>query len=159
KRAELEKAKTDLERAESEYNLEQAAVLRHGKIPELTNELHEMEEQAEVHKESENRLVQKSVTEDENAWAIARITGIPVTRLVKEDREKLLQLSSRIKERLIGQDEAVEAVTDAVIRSKAGIQDPNRPLGSFLFLGPTGVGKTELAKNLALELFDSPDEM
>ena len=159
KRSELEKAKLDLEQAEAEYNLEQAAVLRHGKIPALKAELKELEEQAESQKQSDTRLVQESVTEVEIAAVVSRLTGIPVTRIVKGEREKLLQLGERMKEKIIGQDEAVGAVTDAVIRSKAGIQDPNRPLGSFLFLGPTGVGKTELAKTLATELFDSEDEM
>ena len=159
KRSELEKAKADLEYAESEYDLEKAAVLRHGRIPELKAELDELEKKAETQKKSDSSLVQESVTETEIASVVSRLTGIPINRIVKGEREKLLQLDTRIKEKIIGQDEAVEAVTDAVIRSKAGIQDPDRPLGSFLFLGPTGVGKTELAKTLANELFDSEDEM
>lgn len=159
KRSELDKAKTELDYAENEYDLEKAAVLRHGRIPELQKELELLEEKAENQKQSDTRLVQEAVTDEEIAVVVSRLTGIPISRLVKEEREKLLTLDERMKERIIGQDEAVEAVTNAVIRSKAGIQAPERPLGSFLFLGPTGVGKTELAKTLADELFDSSNEM
>lgn len=159
KRSELDKAKRDLEEAEGDYNLEQAAVLRHGKIPALEKELQELETAHASQSAHVERLVQESVTEDEIASVVARLTGIPVNRLVKGEREKLLNLNERIKERVIGQDEAVNSVTDAVIRARAGIQDPNRPLGSFLFLGPTGVGKTELAKTLAENLFDSQEHM
>ncbi|WP_028273064.1 ATP-dependent chaperone ClpB [Atopococcus tabaci] len=159
KRSELEKAKRDLEEAEGDYNLEQAAVLRHGKIPALEKELKELEQAHASQSDRMERLVQESVTEEEIAAVVARVTGIPVNRLVKGEREKLLHLNERIKQRVIGQDEAVDRVTDAIIRARAGIQNPNRPLGSFLFLGPTGVGKTELAKTLAENLFDSQEHM
>ncbi|MEG0288526.1 MAG: AAA family ATPase, partial [Carnobacterium sp.] len=121
--------------------------------------LKELEAEQNEEQSSSQRLVQESVTENEIAVVVGRVTGIPVTRLVKGEREKLLHLADTLHERVIGQDEAVESVTDAVIRARAGLQDPNRPLGSFLFLGPTGVGKTELAKALAENLFDSQDRM
>ena len=159
KRSEIEKARRELEDAESNYDLERAAVLRHGQIPALEKELKELEAENLKDQEDKQRLVQESVTENEIAIVVGRITGIPVTRLVKGEREKLLHLADTLHERVIGQDEAVESVTDAVIRARAGLQDPNRPLGSFLFLGPTGVGKTELAKALAENLFDSQERM
>ena len=159
KRAEIEQARRELEDAESNYDLERAAVLRHGQIPALEKELKELEAEQNEEQSSSQRLVQESVTENEIAVVVGRVTGIPVTRLVKGEREKLLHLADTLHERVIGQDEAVESVTDAVIRARAGLQDPNRPLGSFLFLGPTGVGKTELAKALAENLFDSQDRM
>ena len=155
KRAELDKAKRELEDAESNYDLERAAVLRHGTIPQLGKELTELESKAK----NDDKLVQEAVTEDEIATVVGRLTGIPVNKLVEGDREKLMKLNETLHKRVIGQDEAVDAVSDAVIRSRAGLQDPNRPLGSFLFLGPTGVGKTELAKALAETLFDSEDHM
>lgn len=136
--------------------MERAAVLRHGTIPQLEKELKELEAKA---KDSEIKMVQESVTENEIAQVVGRLTGIPVTKLVEGEREKLIKLNETLHKRVIGQDEAVDAVSDAVIRSRAGLQDPNRPLGSFLFLGPTGVGKTELAKALAENLFDSEDHM
>ncbi|HAQ1745516.1 TPA: ATP-dependent chaperone ClpB [Enterococcus faecium] len=156
KRAEIDKAKHELEDAENNYDLERAAVLRHGTIPQLEKELKELEAKA---KDSEIKMVQESVTENEIAQVVGRLTGIPVTKLVEGEREKLIKLNETLHKRVIGQDEAVDAVSDAVIRSRAGLQDPNRPLGSFLFLGPTGVGKTELAKALAENLFDSEDHM
>ncbi|MDQ8344950.1 ATP-dependent chaperone ClpB [Enterococcus faecium] len=156
KRAEIDKAKHELEDAENNYDLERAAVLRHGTIPQLEKELKELETKA---KDSEIKMVQESVTENEIAQVVGRLTGIPVTKLVEGEREKLIKLNETLHKRVIGQDEAVDAVSDAVIRSRAGLQDPNRPLGSFLFLGPTGVGKTELAKALAENLFDSEDHM
>lgn len=159
KRSEIEKARRELEDAESNYDLERAAVLRHGQIPALEKELKELEAENLKDQENKQRLVQESVTENEIATVVGRITGIPVTKLVKGEREKLLHLADTLHERVIGQDEAVESVTDAVIRARAGLQDPNRPLGSFLFLGPTGVGKTELAKALAENLFDSQERM
>lgn len=159
KRSEIEKARRELEDAESNYDLERAAVLRHGQIPALEKELKELEAENLKDQENKQRLVQESVTENEIAAVVGRITGIPVTKLVKGEREKLLHLADTLHERVIGQDEAVESVTDAVIRARAGLQDPNRPLGSFLFLGPTGVGKTELAKALAENLFDSQERM
>ncbi|KAF1304688.1 MULTISPECIES: ATP-dependent chaperone ClpB [Enterococcus] len=156
KREEIDKAKHELEDAENNYDLERAAVLRHGTIPQLEKELHELEEKG---KAEGVRMVQESVTENEIAAVVGRLTGIPVTKLVEGEREKLLKLNDTLHQRVIGQDEAVDAVSDAVIRSRAGLQDPNRPLGSFLFLGPTGVGKTELAKALAENLFDSEEHM
>ncbi|WP_407370501.1 ATP-dependent chaperone ClpB [Carnobacterium sp.] len=159
KRAEIEKARHELEEAESNYDLERAAVLRHGQIPALEKELKNLEEEQLAAQGNSTRLVQESVTDEEIAVVIGRMTGIPVSRLVKGEREKLMHLDTSLSERVIGQDEAVQSVSDAVIRARAGIQDPNRPLGSFLFLGPTGVGKTELAKALAENLFDSQDHM
>ncbi|MGB6178402.1 ATP-dependent chaperone ClpB [Carnobacterium sp.] len=159
KRSEIEQARRELEDAESNYDLERAAILRHGQIPTLEKELKELEAENLKEQEDKQRLVQESVTENEIAVVVGRMTGIPVTRLVKGEREKLLHLADTLHERVIGQDEAVESVTDAVIRARAGLQDPNRPIGSFLFLGPTGVGKTELAKALAENLFDSQERM
>ncbi|MHC5248111.1 ATP-dependent chaperone ClpB [Enterococcus sp. LJL90] len=156
KRAEIDKARHELEDAENNYDLERAAVLRHGTIPELEKELKALEAKNEA---SNLRMVQESVTENEIAEVVGRLTGIPVTKLVEGEREKLMKLNDTLHQRVIGQDEAVTAVSDAVLRSRAGLQDPNRPLGSFLFLGPTGVGKTELAKALAENLFDSEDHM
>ncbi|MGO3002375.1 MAG: ATP-dependent chaperone ClpB [Pseudolactococcus laudensis] len=157
KRAELEQARFDLENAENEYNLEQAAVLRHGTIPKLEKEVADLEDAQE--KDAGTHLVQESVTDQEIAEVIGRLTGIPVTKLVEGEKEKLLHLADTLHQRVVGQDEAVNAVSDAIIRSRAGLQDPNKPLGSFLFLGPTGVGKTELAKSLAEDLFDSENHM
>uniref|UniRef100_UPI0034A4CB70 AAA family ATPase n=2 Tax=Enterococcus TaxID=1350 RepID=UPI0034A4CB70 len=156
KRAEIDKAKHELEDAENNYDLERAAVLRHGTIPQLEKELAELEAKNQA---EGVRMVQESVTENEIALVVGRLTGIPVAKLVEGEREKLLKLNETLHQRVIGQDEAVDAVSDAVIRSRAGLQDPNRPLGSFLFLGPTGVGKTELAKALAVNLFDLEDHM
>lgn len=159
KREKLDQLRHELEDAEGRYDLERAAVLRHGEIPALEKELKELEDSQAQLDSNVNRLVQESVTEEEIALVVGRLTGIPVNRLVKGEREKLLNLAENMKSRVIGQDEAVESVTDAVIRARAGIQNPNKPLGSFLFLGPTGVGKTELAKTLAENLFDSQDHM
>lgn len=156
KRAEIDQAKHELEDAENNYDLERAAVLRHGTIPNLEKELAELEAK---NQKNDIKMVQESVTENEIAQVVGRLTGIPVTKLVEGEREKLLSLNSTLHRRVIGQDEAVDAVSDVVLRSRAGLQDPNRPLGSFLFLGPTGVGKTELAKALAENLFDSEDHM
>ncbi|MGX6980026.1 ATP-dependent chaperone ClpB [Vagococcus elongatus] len=156
KRSELETARRQLEEAESDYDLEKAAVLRHGTVPQLEKELKELEGR---NTQISERLIQESVTEHEIAVVVERLTGIPVARLEEGEREKILRLNETLHKRVIGQDEAVEAVADAVIRSRAGLQDPNRPLGSFLFLGPTGVGKTELAKALAENLFDSEEHM
>ncbi len=156
KRGEIDKAKHELEDAENNYDLERAAVLRHGTIPQLEEELKVLEAK---NAKDNVRMVQEAVTENEIAQVVGRLTGIPVTKLVEGEREKLMKLNETLHKRVIGQDEAVDAVSDAVIRSRAGLQDPNRPLGSFLFLGPTGVGKTELAKALAEDLFDSEDHM
>ncbi len=156
KRAEIDKAKHELEDAENNYDLERAAVLRHGTIPQLEKELAELERKNQL---EQGKMVQEAVTENEIAVVVGRLTGIPVTKLVEGEREKLMKLNETLHQRVIGQDEAVNAVSDAVIRSRAGLQDPNRPLGSFLFLGPTGVGKTELAKALAENLFDAENHM
>lgn len=155
KKTELDKANRDLHDAEAQYDLDKAAVLQHGTIPQLKKELAAMENKGH----SGDWLVEESVTEKEIAAVVAKMTGIPVNRLVASEREKLLHLADNLHKRVIGQNEAVDAVSDAVLRSRAGLQDPSKPLGSFLFLGPTGVGKTELAKALAENLFDSEDEM
>lgn len=159
KREQLEKLRRELEDAENEYNLNRAAELRHGKIPALEKELKQMERTLERKEAEESRLVKEEVTEDEIAEIISRWTGIPITKLVEGEREKLLRLESILHKRVIGQNEAVALVSNAVIRARAGIKDPNRPIGSFIFLGPTGVGKTELAKALAETLFDSEEQM
>ncbi|MGX7075025.1 ATP-dependent chaperone ClpB [Globicatella sanguinis] len=151
KRQEIDDLRRQLEEAESEYQLEKAAELRHGRIPALEKELKELEAKQLGQTE---RLTQESVTDEEIAKVVGRLTGIPVTRLVEGEREKLLKLDETLHQRVIGQDEAVTKVSEAVLRSRAGLQNPNRPIGSFLFLGPTGVGKTELAKALAEVLFD-----
>lgn len=155
KKTELDKATRELTEAENQYDLDKAAVLQHGTIPELKKELAEMEQTDHTG----DWLVEESVTEQEIATVVAKMTGIPVNKLVATEREKLLHLADNLHKRVIGQDEAVQAVSDAVLRSRAGLQDPSKPLGSFLFLGPTGVGKTELAKALAEDLFDSEDQM
>lgn len=157
-REELDKLKHELEQAENDYDLNRAAELRHGKIPQLQKELEAMEDEVENGKQ-ESRLLRQEVTEEEIASIVARWTGIPVSKLVESEREKLLRLSDILHERVIGQGEAVELVSDAVLRARAGIKDPNRPIGSFIFLGPTGVGKTELVKALAETLFDSDEHM
>ena len=159
KREEIDRAKHELEQAEADYNLEKAAELRHGRIPQLEHELKELEDQNKANAESTQRLVQESVTSEEIARVVGRLTGIPVTKLMEGEREKLLHLEDILHERVIGQDEAAQKVASAVLRSRAGLQNPSRPIGSFLFLGPTGVGKTELAKALAEDLFDSEDHM
>lgn len=158
KREELEKSKRDLETAENNYDLNKAAELRHGKIPSLEKELLQLEEKAKQKKAS-NQLLREEVTEEEIAGIVAKWTGIPVTKLVEGEREKLLKLEEILHERVVGQEEAVQLVSEAVIRARAGIKDPNRPIGSFIFLGPTGVGKTELARALAQSLFDSEEQI
>ncbi|QKX49322.1 AAA domain-containing protein [Planococcus glaciei] len=155
KREKLDQYRRQLEDAENKYDLNAAAVLRHGKIPELEKELAALE--GELKKDGAARLLREEVTDDEIAGIVARWTGIPVTKLVEGEREKLLRLGDTLKERVIGQDRAVELVTEAVWRARAGIKDEQKPIGSFIFLGPTGVGKTELAKSLAANLFDSED--
>ncbi|KPN82853.1 ATP-dependent chaperone ClpB [Apilactobacillus kunkeei] len=155
KKAELDQAKNDLQQAESSYDLNKAAILKHGTIPKLEEELAKMESQDH----EDDWLVSESVTEDGIAEVLSRETKIPVARLMQGEREKLLHLDDNLHKRVVGQDEAVAAVSDAVLRSRAGLQDPSKPLGSFLFLGPTGVGKTELAKSLAENLFDSEEHM
>ncbi|WP_226682671.1 ATP-dependent chaperone ClpB [Sutcliffiella horikoshii] len=158
KREELEKSKRDLETAENNYDLNKAAELRHGRIPSLEKELLQLEEKAKQKKEP-NQLLREEVTEEEIAGIVAKWTGIPVTKLVEGEREKLLKLEEILHERVVGQEEAVQLVSEAVIRARAGIKDPNRPIGSFIFLGPTGVGKTELARALAQSLFDSEEQI
>ena len=159
KREDLEDARRQLEDAEADYDLERAAVLRHGSIPQMEKELAALEKENATRRGKAGNLVQESVTENEIATVVGRMTGIPVTKLVEGERDKLLKLEETLHKRVIGQEEAVESVTNAVLRSRAGLQSPNRPIGSFLFLGPTGVGKTELAKALAENLFDSDEHM
>ncbi|KWZ84824.1 ATP-dependent chaperone ClpB [Heyndrickxia coagulans] len=158
KRELLEKYRRDLEEAENRYDLNKAAELRHGRIPAVEKELKQLEQQM-AEKEGNGRILREEVTEEEIAAIVARWTGIPVAKLVQSEREKLLKLESILHERVIGQDEAVRLVSDAVLRARAGMKDPNRPIGSFIFLGPTGVGKTELAKALAQHLFDDENHM
>lgn len=160
KRAELDESKQALENAENQYDLAKAAELKHGKIPQIEAELKELEEAfAEETGSDHDRLIREVVTDEEIGYIVSQWTGIPVSRLVETEREKLLKLSDILHERVVGQDEAVDLVSDAVVRARAGIKDLNRPIGSFLFLGPTGVGKTELAKTLAATLFDSEKHM
>ncbi|WP_072710055.1 ATP-dependent chaperone ClpB [Lacicoccus alkaliphilus] len=159
KRAEVDKARQELEEAENNYELERAAELRHGRLPQLEKELAEYEENLQEAGAGENRIIREVVTEDEIGYIVSAWTGIPVSKLVETEKDKLLKLSDILHERVVGQDEAVDLVADAVIRARAGIKDPNRPIGSFLFLGPTGVGKTELAKTLAATMFDSEKHM
>ena len=157
-RAELELLRREIEEAERAYDLNRAAELRYGKLTELQRRLSAAEEQLAA-KQGQRRLLREVVTEDEIAEIVASWTGIPIARLKEGEREKLLRLDEVLHERVVGQDEAVRAVTDAIIRARSGIKDPRRPIGSFIFLGPTGVGKTELAKALAAALFDSEDNM
>ena len=157
-REQIEQVRADIEKAERSYDLNRAAELKYGRLPALQKELTELEAQTEQER-GEDSLLHDRVTEDEIAKIVGRWTGIPVDRLMEGEREKLLHLEDTLHQRVIGQDEAVRLVSEAILRSRAGIQDPNRPLGSFLFLGPTGVGKTELAKALAQALFDDEKSM
>ena len=160
KRSELDESRKALEDAENNYNLEKAAELQHGKIPQLEKELRELEDAFQNEQNEDNdRIIREIVTDEEIGDIVSSWTGIPVSKLVETEREKLLNLSDILHERVVGQDKAVDLVADAVVRARAGIKDPNRPIGSFLFLGPTGVGKTELAKSLASTLFDSEKHM
>jgi len=152
-REEIEQTRLEIERAERDYDLNKAAELKHGRLPQLERRLKEAED-----KEAKGML-RENVSEDIIAEIVARWTGIPVTRLMEGEREKLLKLDEILHKRVVGQDEAVQAVADAVIRARSGIKDPRRPIGSFIFLGPTGVGKTELAKTLAAALFDTEENM
>ena len=152
-RADIEQLNADIERAQENYDLNKAAELKYGRLPELKKQLEEEEAKAEQ-AEGKHTLLRDKVTDEEIARIIERWTGIPVARLMEGEREKLLHLEDTLHKRVIGQNEAVKRVSEAILRSRAGIQDPNRPIGSFLFLGPTGVGKTELAKTLAATLFD-----
>ncbi len=154
-REEIEQTRREIEEAERQYDLNRAAELKHGTLPDLERQL----KAAEGSQTMDNRLLREEVTEEEIAEIASRWTGIPVTRLVEGEREKLLRLDDILHERVVGQNEAVSLVADAVIRARAGIKDPRRPIGSFIFLGPSGVGKTELARTLSEALFDSEDSM
>ena len=156
-REKIEDLNRQIEAAEQRYDLEKAAELKYGRLPEAQRQLEEEERRAQSAKES--NILRDRVTDEEIAKIVERWTGIPVSRLVQGEREKLLHLDETLHQRVVGQDEAVQAVTEAIQRSRAGIQDPNRPIGSFLFLGPTGVGKTELAKTLAQALFDDENNL
>jgi ATP-dependent Clp protease ATP-binding subunit ClpB len=157
-REEMEQVRQEAERAERNYDLDQAAELRLGRLPDLQRRL-EAQEGHLAGRQGGQRLLREVVTEEEIAAIVSRWTGIPVSRLQEGEREKLLRLDQTLHERVVGQDEAVQLVTDAIIRARSGIKDPRRPIGSFIFLGPTGVGKTELAKSLAAALFDSEDSL
>jgi ATP-dependent Clp protease ATP-binding subunit ClpB len=157
-REQIEPLRQEAEQAERDYDLNLAAELRLGRIPELERRLRAEEEHLAA-KQGGERLLREVVTDDEIAQIVSRWTGIPVSRLEEGEREKLLRLDSTLHERVVGQDEAVQLVSDAIIRARAGVKDPRRPIGSFIFLGPTGVGKTELAKSLAAALFDTEDNM
>lgn len=160
KRTELDESRKALEDAENNYNLERAAELQHGKIPELEKELSALEAAFQDEQNEDNdRIIREIVSDEEIGDIVSSWTGIPVSKLVETEREKLLNLADILHERVVGQDKAVDLVSDAVVRARAGIKDPQRPIGSFLFLGPTGVGKTELAKSLASTLFDSEKHM
>ena len=153
KKKEIERAKFDLEQAENDYDLERAAKLRHGDIPALEKEL------ARLNSLEKNKILSDTVTSEDIASIISKWTNIPVSKLVSGEKEKLLSLEENMKKRVIGQDEVIKLVSDAIIKSRSGIKDPNRPIGSFIFLGPTGVGKTEIARTLAYELFDDEKHM
>ena len=154
----IEKLNQEISEAERAYDLNKAAELKHGRLPEALRQLKNLEDELRQ-KQNTGKLVREEVTEEEIADIVSRWTGIPVTRLMEGEKEKLLHLDEHLHQRVIGQDDAVNLVTDAVIRSRAGIKDPHRPIGSFIFLGPTGVGKTELAKALAQSLFDTEENM
>ena len=153
KKEELEKARFNLEKAENNYDLETAAKLRHGVIPELEKEINELKESDKY------QILSDTVTDENIAEIISRWTNIPISKLVGSEKEKLLNLETNMKKRVKGQDDAIKKVSEAIIRARSGIKDPNRPIGSFIFLGPTGVGKTEVAKTLAYELFDDERHM
>ncbi len=153
KKQELDKARFDLEQAENNYDLEPAAILRHGTIPKLEKEL------AELNKNSENRMLSNIVDSNDIALVVSKWTNIPVTKLKESEKTKLLKLEDNMKKRVMGQDNALKLVSDAVLKSRSGIKDPNKPIASFMFLGPTGVGKTEVARTLAYELFDDEKHM
>ena len=153
KKKEIEKARFELEQAENRYDLESAAKLQHGTIPKLDKELEELKSRDEM------KLLSDNVTEEDIASVISKMTNIPLSKLVSSEKEKLLNLENSMKNRVKGQDEALHLVSEAIIKSRSGIKDPNRPIGSFIFLGPTGVGKTEVARTLAYELFDDEKHM
>ena len=158
-REEIENVKAQIEHAENEYDLNKASELKYGKLPQLEAEYHQCEKDAAEAENGKDSLLHDKVTEEEISKIVSKWTGIPVSKLMESERKKLLNLDKILHKRVIGQDEAVQKVSDAIIRSRAGIQDPNRPIGSFMFLGPTGVGKTELAKALAQALFDDEKAM
>ncbi|HEX2253242.1 MAG TPA: ATP-dependent chaperone ClpB [Thermoanaerobaculia bacterium] len=158
-RQQIEQVRLEIERAERDYDLDKAAELQHGRLPQLEAQVREAEAKLAEQAAGGGQLLREEVTEDEIAEIVSRWTGVPVTRLVEGEREKLLRLDAILHERVIGQDEAVQLVADAVLRARSGIKDPRRPIGSFIFLGPTGVGKTELAKTLAQALFDSEENI
>ena len=153
KKEELEKLKFELEQAENKYDLERAAILRHGEIPTVEKEIEEL------NKVEKNKLLSDTVDENDICKIIAKWTNIPVAKLLESEKEKLLNLETDMKKRVMGQDEALEIVSDAILKSRSGIKDPNKPIASFMFLGPTGVGKTEIARTLAYELFDDEHHM
>ena len=155
-REEIEKTKTAMEQAQREYDLNRAAELKYGKLAQLERQLAEEEKKLQ---EQGTRIMKEEVDEDDIAAVVSRWTGIPVSKLLEGEKEKLLRLAEHLHKRVVGQDEAVEAVADAVVRARSGLKDPNRPIGSFIFLGPTGVGKTELARALAEFLFDNDQNM
>jgi ATP-dependent Clp protease ATP-binding subunit ClpB len=157
-REEIEQIRREMEAAERQYDLEKAAELRHGRLPRVQKQIEE-EEARLAGEQGQERLIREEITEEEIAEIVSRWTGIPVTRLMEGEREKLLKLDEVLHRRVVGQDEAVRLVADAVIRARAGIKDPKRPIGSFIFLGPTGVGKTELARTLAETLFDTEENL
>jgi ATP-dependent Clp protease ATP-binding subunit ClpB len=157
-REQIEKVRQEIEEAERQYDLNRAAELRHGRLPELERQLR-AEDARIAGKPGVRKMLREEVTEEEVAEIVSRWTGIPVTRLIEGERDKLLRLDQILHERVVGQDEAVQLVADAVIRARSGIKDPRRPIGSFIFLGPTGVGKTELAKTLAQTLFDTEENL
>jgi len=158
-REQLEQVRQQIETSERGYDLNKSAELRYGKLPQLEKQIKEKEAQLAEKQKSGGQLLREEVTEEEVAEIVSKWTGIPVTRLVEGERDKLLRMEEILHQRVIGQDEAVRLVADAVLRARAGIKDPKRPIGSFIFLGPTGVGKTELAKTLAQTLFDSQDNL
>lgn len=158
-REELQKAEQEMEKAQREYDLNKVAELRYGKIPVLNKQIQELESKISEKGESKERMIQEEVTPDLIAEIVSRWTGIPVSRLLEGEKEKLLKLDQILHKRVVGQDEAVQAVSDAILRARSGLKDPKRPIGSFIFLGPTGVGKTELARSLAEALFDSEENM
>jgi len=153
KKKELDELKFELDQAENKYDLERAAILRHGEIPRVEKEL------AELNKVEKNKLLSDTVTENDICTIIAKWTNIPVTKLLESEKEKLLSLEDNMRKRVMGQDEALKIVSDAILKSRSGIKDPNKPIASFMFLGPTGVGKTEVARTLAYELFDDERHM
>ena len=153
KKKELESLKFELEKAENKYDLERAAILRHGEIPRVEKEI------AELNNKEKNKLLSDTVTDNDICKIIAKWTNIPVTKLLESEKEKLLHLEDDMKKRVMGQDEALRVVSDAILKSRSGIKDPNKPIASFMFLGPTGVGKTEVARTLAYELFDDEKHM